>query len=106
MIDWEMKSPRPVPPLSSLVVKNGSMILLLSSRDMPDPSSLTDNFYLGGGSIEAGLQPDATAPVRQCLAGVHQQVDDDLSELLAVALDPGDVFLQVEMKLTGKFVIS
>src|SRR6185369_13441839 len=60
-----------------------------------DDSHLTRTFIVASG------QPDAAFPVRQGLAGVQQQVHDDLFELLAAPLDSGNVLIQIEMELFG-----
>ena len=78
-------SPIPEPP--GLVVKNGTNRLPVF--DSPGPSSSTHSSIVGGDDPGSRCQPTRTPPPvsRDRIDGVAQQVDQELLELIAVALD-------------------
>ena len=80
----EIDSPSPVPSPTSLVVKNGSKIRPRSSGLIPGPSSSTST-TCGPRRVHRPHHDIAGARRGvERLLGVHQQVQDDLLDLLAI----------------------
>ena len=99
---WTVLSPSPVPLPCSLVVKNGSKMWAMASASMPWPLSLMDRVRIGPGRIPCsrataspmsrvgGFDADPAAG-GHCVAGVQDQVHDDLLHLSGVGDDPVEV---------------
>ncbi len=78
-----MLRPSPVPLPTSLVVKNGSKILLVVSSLMPGPT--VHDLDVDASAVGSRAHGDV-ALVGDRLDGVGQQVEEDLADLAGVAL--------------------
>ena len=96
MVPWcswttrrQMASPRPVPLPSSLVVKKGSMTLSRCSAGMPTPVSANSISTAGwpSSSVAGARAEGQRAALRHGVAGVGEQVQEDLPQLLPVGVD-------------------
>ena len=85
-------SPNPVPLPTGLVVKNGSKIRSRCSALMPQPVSVT----FTAPCRRRGRRADGQlAAVGHRVAGVQREVQQDLLELVHVAVDFRQILLQV-----------
>ena len=96
MILEEMANPRPTPPESCLVEKNGSVMRDRFSGGMPTPSSCTCRTTLSVDFVPPGGDTNPLSSVRKGLAGVLHQVDDHLFEALKIPFHRGEIFLKLQ----------